>query len=144
MRARRYVLSGFVLFLVALAWNGLVHLVLLRRAHAAIQPLLRPDFQEKAGLGLVVTAGMIALFIWGYIRFVRDASWAEGARYALYFGLVAGLLVDLNQYVLYPIPAWVAAAWFAGGLIEFQLYAFLLTRLLAPALQHQHRAGLPG
>jgi hypothetical protein len=144
VRTKRYVLSGLVLFVVALAWNALVHLVLLRRVHAEVQHLLRPDFQEKAWLTLVVTAGMIAVFVWGYARFVRNASWAEGARYALYFGLVAGLLVDLNQYVLYPIPAWVAASWFAGGLVEFQIYAFLLTRLLAPAVQRQHRTGLPG
>jgi hypothetical protein len=133
MRARRYLLSCLALTAVALAWNALVHLVLLPQAHAAVAQLLRPDFREKAWLTLVVTAGMVAVFVWGYGRFARDGSLAEGARYGLYFALVAGLLVDLNQYALYPIPAWVAAVWFAGGVVEFQLYAALLTRLLPPA-----------
>jgi len=132
LRTKRYLLACLVLFVVALAWNALVHLVLLRQAHLAVQHLLRPDLASKAWLSLIVTAGMVCLFAWGYVRFARHASVGEGARYALYFALVAGLLVDLNQYVLYPIPAWVAATWFAGGIVEFQLYALLLRKLLPP------------
>jgi hypothetical protein len=135
VRTRRYFLNCFALIVVALAWNGLLHFVLLREAHAAVQHLLRPDFRQKAWISLIVTAGMIALFVWGYGRFVRDGSLAEGARYALFFGLVTGFLVDLNQFVLYPIPGWVAALWFAGGLAEFQLYALLLTKLLPPVVR---------
>ncbi|MFI5142415.1 MAG: hypothetical protein ACHQQS_09785 [Thermoanaerobaculales bacterium] len=132
MRIKRYLLACLTLFLVALVWNGVVHLVLLRQADLAVQHLLRPDFASKAWLSLVVTAGMVMLFAWGYGRFARDASVAEGARFALFFGVLAGLLVDLNQYVLYPFPAWVAACWFAGGLVEFQLYALLLGKLFPP------------
>jgi hypothetical protein len=132
MEARRFLIACLVLLVVALAWNGLVHMVLLRGVDEALRPLLRPDFQEKAWLSLVATAGMVALFAWGYRRFARDASLGEGARYALFFGLTAGVLVDLNQHVLYPIPARVAALWFAFGLLEFQLYALVLSRLLPP------------
>jgi len=132
VRIKRYLLSCFGLFAVSLAWNGLVHLVLLRQAHLAVQHLLRPDFASKAWLTLVVTAGTILLFVWGYGRFARDASLREGARYGLFFGLVASLLVDLNQYVLYSIPAWVAASWAVGGICEFTLYGLLVTKLLPP------------
>jgi len=132
VRIKRYLLTCVVLFLVALVWNGLVHLVVLRQVDAAVQHLFRADFQERVWLSLIVTAGMIALFVWGYSRFARGASAVEGARYALFFGLLAGLLVDLNQYVLYPLPAGVVALWFVGGMIEFQLYAFLVRKLFPP------------
>jgi hypothetical protein len=136
MSLKRYLLACGVLFVVALAWNGVVHLVVLRSVDAAVQHLLRPDFAHRAWLSLVATGGMVCLFAWGYGRFTRDSSAAEGVRYALFFGLLAGVLVDFNQYVLYPIPVWVAFAWFVSGLIEFQLYALLLARLIqrrAPA-----------
>ena len=132
MRIRRYLLTCGALTVVALLWNGFVHLVVLRSARAAVAHLLRPDFQQKSWLSVLVTVGMIALFVWGYGRFVRGRLLADGARCALFFGLLTGLLVDLNQYVLYPIPAWVAAAWFVGGLIEFQLYALLIGAFLPP------------
>jgi hypothetical protein len=132
VRIKRYLLTCGVLFLVALAWNGLVHLVLLRPLEASVHHVLRADFQQKAWLSLLTAAGMIALFLWGYSRFARDASAAEGARYALFFALLAGLLVDLNQYVLYPLPARVVALWFAGGMLEFQLYALAARKLFPP------------
>jgi len=47
-------------------------------------------------------------------------------------GSLPGLLVDLNQYVLFPIPAVVAAQWFLGGLIEFSLYGIIASRLYPP------------
>jgi hypothetical protein len=133
MRPSRILFAWLLLVVVALAWNGFLHLVVLRHAREAVQHLIRPDFQRQAWLSVPLTAALIALFMWGYGRFVRDASVREAVRYGLFFGVVAGLLVDANQYLIYPIPAWVAGAWFAGGLIEFQLYALLLTRLWPPS-----------
>jgi hypothetical protein len=49
----------------------------------------------------------------------------EAVSYGVFFALVAGVLVDFNQYVLYPIPALVAVMWFVGGLIEFTVYALV-------------------
>jgi hypothetical protein len=35
------------------------------------------------------------------------------------------LLVDFNQYILYPIPAGLALAWFGFGFVEFCVYGLL-------------------
>ncbi len=129
MRIRRFLLTCVALFAVALAWNALVHLVLLRQVDATVQHLFRPDFGRKAWLSLAGTATIVCLFVWGYSRFARNASVREGALWGLFFALVAGVLVDLNQHVLYPIPAWVACIWCAGGLIEFTLYGVLTSKL---------------
>ncbi len=133
MRAKRFALASLLLFVIALGWNGLLHLVLVPQAREAVAHLLRPDLAQEAWLSLGVTAGFVILFVWGYGRFARDRSLGEASRYGLFFALLAGLLVDANQYVLYPIPAWVAGVWFLGGLVEFQIYALVLSRLLPPA-----------
>ena len=130
MRRLRLVLAWVVLVVAAVAWNGAVHLVLLRSTHDAVRQLLRPALAGKLWLSLAGTAATLSLFVWGYTRFARDRSLGEGLRYGFFFGVLAGLLVDVNQYVLYPIPAWVAASWFAGGLAEFLLYGALATRLV--------------
>lgn len=137
MRATRYLRACLVLFLVALAWNGLVHLVLLPGVDAAASHAFRPDLQGKLWLSLVSSAGMICLFVWGYSRFARGSKVGEGLLWGLFFALTAGLLVDLNQYVLYPIPVWVAATWFASGLAEFLLYGALVTRLVPPTIARE-------
>jgi hypothetical protein len=131
MLTRRFWLTCGVLVPVAIAWNGFLHLVVLRAANASVEHLRRPDLADKAWLSLVLTAGIVMAFVLGYRRCARTGSWREGLSYGLGFALVAGLLVDLNQYVLYPIPARVAAQWFVGGLVEFSLYGIVAARLHA-------------
>jgi len=129
---RRFLLATLVLFALAIVWNALVHLVVLRSVDASVRHLYRPDLGDRLWLSLVLTAAVVALFAWGYSRFARDGSVREGVRYGVFFALLAGVLVDLNQYVLFPIPGAVALAWFAGGLAEFTLYGVVVTRLLPP------------
>lgn len=125
--------TGLVLFLVALAWNAFVHLIVLADVNASVQHLRRPDLADKAWLSLVLTAALVALFLWGYRRFARNGSLREGITYGVFFALLAGLLVDLNQYVLFPIPASVALQWFVGGCAEFVIYGIIASRLCPPA-----------
>ncbi len=139
MPVRRFLLACLALFATAIAWNAVVHLVLLRSAEALVRPVYRPDLAERMGLSLLVTAGVVVLFGWGYGRFARVGSLGEALRYGVFFALVAGVLVDLNQWVLLPIPGWLALLWFAGGLAEFSLYA-VIVRKICPA---SGRAGEP-
>ena len=103
MRARRFLLTSVVLICVAIAWNALVHLVVFREANASVQHLRRPDIAEKAWLSLVLTAGIVMAFVWAYGRCARTGSLREGLGYGVFFAALAGLLVDLNQYVLFPL-----------------------------------------
>ncbi len=132
MQTRRFLITAVVLLAVAIVWNAFVHLVVLRAANASVQHLRRPDLADKAWLSLLLTAGVVTLFVWGYGRFARDGSIREGLRYGLFIALLAGLLVDLNQYILFPLPGVVAAQWFLGGLIEFSLYGVIASRLYPP------------
>ena len=119
MRVKRFALASVVLFFVSIAWAALVHLVVLRATKDAVHHLWRTDLTDKMWLSFVVTAGMVMVFIWGYSRFARNSSVREALTYGIFFGLITGILVDLNQYVLYPIHAWVAVQWFLAGLVEF-------------------------
>ena len=132
MRFRRFVFASLALFTVALIWNAFVHLVVLRQANAAVAHLHRPDLSDKLWLSLLLTLALSGLIVAGYAAFARTGSLREGLGYGIFLALLAGLLVDLNQYILYPIPATVALLWFLGGLLEFSLYGVLLSRLFPP------------
>ena len=137
MRIRRFLLTCLVLFAVALAWNALVHLVFLRAVNAEVQHLFRTDLARKIWLSLAGPAMLIILFHWGSSRFARNATVREGALWGLFFALVAGVLADLNQHVLYPIPAWVAGVWWAGGRVEFTLYGVITSRVYPAPVRKQ-------
>ncbi|MCJ7442241.1 MAG: hypothetical protein MUO25_11800 [Thermoanaerobaculaceae bacterium] len=129
MSIKRFLLVSLAIFAVGMVWGGLVHLVVLREANAAIAHLLRPDMAGKMWMSIVASAGFALLFVLGYGRFARKGTVGEGVLYGLFFAAVAGLLVDVNQYVLYPIQGSLACTWFAAGAVEFSLYGALVAWL---------------
>ncbi len=149
MNVRRFLLVAFAIFLFALLWNALVHLVILGKANAALAAFARPAADRSLGLSLLQTAGVSVGFLLSYVWSRRAGTLKGGVAHGALFGVLAGLLVDLNQYILYPIPAGLAAAWFAFGFIDFCIYgmlAALLSRADAPPygqpdLPHEAAAG---
>lgn len=129
MGIRRFFLASVVIFAVGMAWGALFHLVLLREANAAVAHLVRPDMAGKMWMSILAMAGFVCLFVLGYGRFARKGTVGEGMVYGLFFAAVAGLLVDVNQYVLYPIPGSLAWTWFASGVVEFCAYGAVVSRL---------------
>lgn len=125
MNVRRFALAAAAIFVFALLWNSLVHLVILREANGALASLARPAPERSLLLSLLQTAAISVLFLLSY-RWSRHAgSLRGGVTHGALFGLLAGLLVDLNQYLLYPIPGALAGAWFGFGFAEFCLYGVI-------------------
>lgn len=132
---KRPIIAAASLVLFALAWNGLIHLVVLREIDRSVEHIRRADFADRTALSIALTAGVVFVFLWGYRRFVHDGSLAEAIKYGVFFAVTAGLLVDVNLYLLLPIPAVTPLSWFLAGLAEFVSYA-VLVRKLWPALQN--------
>jgi uncharacterized membrane protein YhfC len=126
---KRFFIAALTIFVFALIWNGIVHLVLLREVDSILNSIGRQESQRNMFLSLLVTIMLAILFVWSYTRFARRGDLHDGLTHGLFFGLLAGTLVDLNQYVLYPIPASLAITWFAFGLIEFCIYGILVSIL---------------
>jgi hypothetical protein len=129
MRPARFTLAVVVLFVLSLVWNGLLHLVILRRANEAVQHLRRTDLPGAMGMSLVLTALVSLLFVWGWVRTARTGTIREGLGYGLFIGVFVALLVDVNQYLLYPLPASLVLKWFAGGVLEFTFYGLVVSRV---------------
>lgn len=129
MNFKRFFIATVTIFVFALLWNGIVHLILLREADSILNSIGRQESQRNMFLSLLVTIILVILFVWSYTRFARRGDLRDGLTHGLFFGFLAGTFVDLNQYVLYPIPASLAITWFAFGLIEFCVYGLLVSIL---------------
>ena len=125
MNMKRFVLAASVIFIFALIWNAIVHMVILREANVALSALVRPEPDRSIVLSLLQTAGLSAIFVLSYVWSRCAGTLKGGLAHGALFGVLAGLLVDLNQYILYPIPAGLAAAWFAFGFAEFCIYGMI-------------------
>ena len=129
MNYKRFFMATIAIFVFALIWNGIVHLVLLREADSILNSIGRQESQRNMFLSILVTVILATLFVWSYTRFARRGDLRDGLMHGLFFGLLAGTLVDLNQYILYPIPASLAITWFTFGLIEFCIYGILVSKI---------------
>jgi hypothetical protein len=129
MRIVRFIITSLTLSVIALVWNGFLHTIILPDFNEAVSLLRRPDLANFMWLSLLMILGITSLYVLGYSQFARKGTLQEGISYGLFFAILAGLLVDLNQYILYPIPASTALAWFGGGVVEFVLYGILITKL---------------
>jgi hypothetical protein len=123
--ARRFVLTVGAIVLFALVWNGIVHGLALQEAEAAIAGLIRPAEDRSLPLALLLTAGVGVMFVGSHAWLVRPHGLGQGLVHGAWFGVLAGLLVDLNQYLLYPIPGFLAGCWFLSGVFEFCGYGLI-------------------
>lgn len=135
MNLRRFLVAVFAIFIFAMVWNAFVHMVLLKEASLALEQVARPMAERNMGLGLLLTAGVATLFVYSYAMFVRAPGVGRAVGHGVFFAVMAGLLVDLNQFFLYPIPGTLAAAWFLFGFIEFCIYGVLVAWLYPVAPQ---------
>jgi uncharacterized membrane protein YhfC len=129
MNYKRFFIASITIFIFAFIWNGIVHLIILREADSILNSIGRQESQRNLFLSLLVTAILSMLFVWSYSRTAKQGNVRDGITHGLFFGILAGVLVDLNQYVLYPIPASLAITWFAFGLVEFCIYGILVSKI---------------
>lgn len=115
----------------ALAWSGFVHGLVLREAETVLDGLVRPAADRSLPPALLLTVAVALLFTLSHGLLVRPAGLRQGLAHGACFGVLAGLLVDLNQYLLYPIPGSLAMRWFLCGMFEFCVYG-LIASLLWP------------
>lgn len=123
MSIKRSILSVVLIFIVAMIWNGLFHTVIIAEQNEMISSLRRPDMSEKMLLSLFITIGMAALFVVSYNKWRRSGTLIESLIHGIFFSVLAGVLVNANQYLVYPIPGMLAVLWFLGGLFEFSFYS---------------------
>lgn len=112
-----------------MVWNGFVHMVLLKEASLSLEKIARPAAERNMALGLLLTGGVAMLFVYSYVSFVRTPGVKRALGHGVFFAVMAGLFVDLNQFFLYPVPGSLAAAWFLFGFIEFCVYGVLVSWL---------------
>lgn len=119
MKMIRILTAGAVASVFSVLYNGLVHMVILGPANQQLETLKRGDFSSKVWISLAGTLAVCFLFTGIYALFSGKKDLGTGMRFGFLFGLAAAVLVDLNQYVLYPLPFSLVVHWSFFGVVEF-------------------------
>jgi len=127
MKKGRFLISVIAIFIFALLWNSLVHMVVLKNANMALLKFARPAEERNLVLGLALTLGIAIAFVWTFRQWAKHAGLKQGLLHGVVFAVLAGLFVDLNQHLIYPLPASLAAKWFVFGVLEFLCYGVIVS-----------------
>ena len=131
---RQVALSSIAAFAFLFLYDWLVHGVLLKDMYEATAALWRPmeDMQRMMPIciGYHMFLGIILASMFAKYRNYENASYevatdgenkkcqiSRGMCFGIHIGLVLGL-VQAMLYVSVPVPAIMAAAWFAAGLLQ--------------------------
>jgi len=122
----RLFIAVILSYIFSILYNGLVHLVILGTANKQVELLRRVDFSSKAWISLLATLATSFLFTLIYSLFVSEKSIKRGTLFGFCFGGFIAIIVDINQYVLYPLPLSLVARWALFGIIEFSLIGMIV------------------
>ena len=122
----RLLIATMLSFVFSIFYNGLVHLVILSTANKQVESLRRVDFSSKVWISLLATFAVLFIFTAIYSLFVSEKSMRRGLFFGFCFGLFIAIMVDINQYVLYPLPFSLVAGWALFGIIEFSLIGLIV------------------
>lgn len=134
----RLLIAAMLSFVFSIVYNGLVHLVILSSANKQVESLRRVDFSSKAWISLLATFAVLFIFTAIYSLFVSEKSAKRGLFFGFCFGLFIAIIVDINQYVLYPLPFSLVARWALFGIIEFSLVGMIVGSIVKDKIYPVH------
>lgn len=115
---------GFVVvFVVAQALGYLIHEVWLAPTYQSLAAAFRPRAEMTEMMWMMMVGSVFTLFVFCYIftKGYEGKGIGEGLRYGLLMGLFFSIPSAVDQFVVYPLTAELAATWFITGVINFMI-----------------------
>ncbi len=99
-----------------------VHEVMMADTYAALADIFRPREEMDSMMWMMFLSGAVLLFLFCYIftKGYESKGVMEGVRYGALMGVFLAL-VNVDQHVVYPLPANVAAIWFVTVVVSLTI-----------------------
>lgn len=72
-------------------------------------------------------------FVYIFTRGYENKGIMEGVRYGFYIGILMNVVGIFNQYVVYPIPLFLAVYWFLFEMVRYVIYGMITAAVYKPA-----------
>lgn len=118
---KKFWLSTFVLFLLSMATDFVLHGLLLHGAYAQLPNLMRTEADSQQHFPLMLLAHLIMAiaFVWIYQRGREEKPWlGQGFRFGLAVAFLTVVPTYLIYYVVQPLPGSLVAQQVAFDLVR--------------------------
>jgi len=122
MNTKKFVLAFILVFILVEVTNYIVHVVILGPVYASeeIKAVFRPAEEMSGMMWIMWVIDLIwcFFFVFFFVKGYENKGIAEGLRFGLYIALFFNLVGAYGQYIVYPIPYYLALQWFLYGLVQ--------------------------
>ncbi len=123
MNVKGWVIASVVVAVVIAVVEMIIHGVLLQSSYQQTASVWRPMSESQPMMPLMWLGYLIfaPFFVWIYAKGIEAGKSAigQGVRFGLAFGVGLSAMSSLIWYVVLPIPASLAWAWFAAGVAVY-------------------------
>lgn len=110
------------------------HGVWLDPTYKALAAVFRPQAEMESMMWMMFASSALLVFVFCYIftKGYEGKGIAEGVRYGLWVALLMGITTVIDQFVVYPVPAELAAKWAAINVVYFVALGAILAAIYKP------------
>ena len=126
---------GFVAVFVVMQIIGYaVHEVMMAETYAALAAIFRPREEMNSMMWMMMLSGVVLIFLFCYIftKGHEGKGVVEGVRYGALLGVFLAM-VNVDQHVIYPLPAYVAAIWFVSVVVSLTIAGAVFAAIYKPS-----------
>ncbi len=138
MKNKRFWLTFVVVFIAMEIMGYLIHSVILGSTYAMedVAKIFRPMEEMNSLMWIMYVVDVVWAFFFVFIftKGFENKGIMEGIRYGIYIGLFMELIAAYAQYVVYPLPYYLALQWFIYGFIECVILGLITSLLYKPTV----------
>ena len=126
---------GFVAVWVVMQVIGyVIHGVMMAETYESLAAIFRPKEQMDSMMWIMMLSGTAVIFLFCYIftKGYEGKGVMEGVRYGALLGVFLAM-VNVDQHVIYPLPAYVAAIWFVTVVVSFTIAGAVFAAIYKPS-----------
>ena len=130
MNTKRYLIAALALSVFTIAFDFLLHGMLLQDAYKSTAALWRPEAEMQSYMGLMFLTQIVFAsgFAFIFTRNYEGKGVGEGVRYGLYLGLLLAV-IEIQKLCYMPIPLSLSLTW-AISVVVWGLLAGIILSLV--------------
>lgn len=136
MNTKKLFIAFIVVFILGEVANFIIHSFLLASSYATeeVSKVFRSmeEMNSKMWIMWVVDLIWSFFFVFIFVKGYQNKGIMEGVRYGIYMGLFVQLVAAYAQYVVYPIPYYLALQWFIYGFIVCVILGVVTAAIYKP------------
>ena len=135
MNWKKLLTAFAAVFVLSMAYNYVVHEMILSSTYQQLAHLWRPDMASKMWIGQVTMLIYVFFFVYIFVRGYENKGIMEGLRYGLVIWGFVCIPGYYGQYMIYDLPYSLVFKWAMFELVLMVLMGIITALIYKPAVK---------